>query len=55
MTSQELQIRYEEALSRVKELERENTRLRQVLQEHRIAVDEVAPIPAPAPKKKVDG
>ena len=40
MTYQELQAKYEEALSRVKELEKENARLKRVLQEHRIAVDE---------------
>ena len=34
MTFQELQEKYEEALSRVKELEKENARLKRVLQEH---------------------
>ena len=33
MTYQELQAKYEEALSRVKELEKENARLKRVLQE----------------------
>ena len=42
---------HEEALSRVKELERENARLRLVLHEHRIAVDDVVTIPRPVPKK----
>ena len=40
MTFQELQEKYEEALSRVNELEREIARLRRVLQEHRIALDD---------------
>ena len=51
MTFQELQERYEEALSRVKELERENARLKQVLQEHRITVDDVVTVPKPVPKR----
>ena len=51
MTFQELQEKYEEALSRVKELEKENSRLKRVLQEHRIAVDEVETIPKPVPKR----
>ena len=51
MTFQELQEKYEEALSRVKELEKENARLKRVLQEHRIAVDEVETIPKPVPKR----
>ena len=46
MTFQELQEKYEEALSRVKELERENARLKRVLQENRIAVDEVMEVPS---------
>ena len=51
MTYQELQEKYEEALSRVKELERENARLKRVLQEHRIAVDEAVTVPKPVPKR----
>ena len=51
MTFQELQEKYEEALSRVKELERENSRLKRVLQEHQIAVDDDVTIPRPVPKK----
>ena len=51
MTFQELHKKYEEALSRVKELERENARLRLVLLEHRIAVDEAVTIPKPIPKR----
>ena len=51
MTFQELQEKYEEALSRVKELERENARLKQVLQEHQIAIDDVVTVPKPVPKR----
>lgn len=40
MTFQELHEKYEEALSRVKELERENARLKKVLQERQIDVDD---------------
>ena len=53
MTFQELQARYEEALSRVKELEKENARLKRVLQEHRIAVDEDVTAPKPVPKRRL--
>ena len=51
MTFQELQKKYEEALSRVKELERENARLKRVLQKHRITVDDAVTIPKPVPKR----
>ena len=51
MTYQELQAKYEEALSRVKELEKENARLKRVLQEHRIAVDEDVTAPSLFPKE----
>lgn len=51
MIFQELQAKYEEALSRVKELEGENARLKRVLQEYQIAVDEVEPIPKSVPKR----
>ena len=51
MTFQELQEKYEEALSRVKDLERENARLRLVLQEHRIIVDDVVAVSRPVPKR----
>ena len=53
MTYQELQAKYEEALSRVKELEKENARLKRVLQEHRIAVDEDVTAPKPVPKRRL--
>ena len=53
MTFQELQAKYEEALSRVKELEKENARLKRVLQEHRIAVDEDVTAPKPVPKRRL--
>lgn len=36
---------------RVKELERENAKLKRVLQEHRIAVDEDVTVPKPVPKR----
>ena len=55
MTYQELQAKYEEALSRVKELEKENARLKRVLQEHRIAVDEDVTAPKPVPKRRLKG
>lgn len=53
MTFLELQAKYEEALSRVKELERENARLKKVLREHGITVDEdlEVPLPLPVPKR----
>ncbi|MBR5394322.1 MAG: DEAD/DEAH box helicase family protein [Bacteroidaceae bacterium] len=51
MTFQELQEKYEEALSRVKELEREIARLKRVLQEHQITVDDVVTVPKPVPKR----
>lgn len=51
MTFQELHEKYEEALSRVKELERENARLKKVLQERQIDVDDVVTFPMPAPKR----
>ena len=51
MTFQELQEKYEEALSRVKELERENARLKRVLQEHRIAVDDGVTVPKSVSKR----
>ena len=53
MTFQELQAKYEEALSRVNELERENARLKRVLREHGITVDEDLEVPFPlhAPKR----
>ena len=53
MTFQELHEKYEEALSRVKELERENARLKKVLREHGITVDEdlEVPLPLPVPKR----
>ena len=51
MIFQELQAKYEEALLRVKELEKENARLKRVLQEHRIAVDKDVNVPKPVPKK----
>ena len=51
MTFQELQVKYEEALLKVKKLERENARLKEVLQEHRIAVDDAVTIPKPVPKR----
>ena len=51
MTFQELQEKYEEALSRVKELERENAGLKRVLQEHRIVVNDDVTIPKPVPKR----
>ena len=51
MTFQELQEKYEEALSRVKELERENARLKRVLHEHRIVVNDDVTIPKPVPKR----
>ena len=51
MTFQELQAKYEEALSRVKELERENARLKRVLQERRITVDDVVTIQKSVPKR----
>ena len=53
MTFHELQAKYEEALSRVKELEGENERLKMVLQEHGITVDEdlEVPLPLPVPKR----
>ena len=53
MTFQELQAKYEEALSRVKELEKENARLKRVLQEHRIAVDEDVTAPKSVPKRRL--
>ena len=49
MTFLELQAKYEEALSRVKELERENARLKKVLREHGITVDEDLEVPLPLP------
>ena len=55
MTFQELQEKYEEALSRVKELERGNARLRLVLQEHRIAVDDAVTVPKPVSKRILSG
>ena len=51
MTLQELQEKYEEALSRVKELEKENARLKKVFQERQIDVDDVVTFPMPAPKR----
>ena len=53
MTFHELQAKYEEALSRVKELEGENERLKMVLQEHGITVDEdlEVPLSLPVPKR----
>ena len=51
MTFQELQEKYEEALSRVKELEKENARLKWVLQKHRIAVNDVVTVPKSVPKR----
>ena len=51
MTFQELQEKYEEALSRVKELERENARLRRFLQEHQITVDDVVAVSRPVPRR----
>jgi predicted nuclease with TOPRIM domain len=50
MTFQELQAKYEEALLRVEELEKENARLKKVLREHHINVDDVE-VSLPAPKK----
>lgn len=53
MTFQELQAKYEEALSRVKELEGENERLKKVLREHGIMVEEDMEVllPLPVPKR----
>ena len=52
MTFQELQEKYEKALSRVKELERENARLKKVIREHGMTVDEDLEVPSPLPVPK---
>ena len=52
MTFQELLDMYEEALSRVKELEGENERLKKVLWKHGITVDEDVEVPLPLPVLK---
>ena len=51
MTFQELQAKYEEVLFRVKELEGENDRLKKVLREHGITVNEDLEVPSSVPKR----
>ena len=53
MTLQEIQTKYEEALARIRQLERENVRLKEVLREHRIAVDEKEAAPTAAPRNRL--
>ena len=52
-TLQEIQTKYEEALARIQQLERENARLKEVLLEHRIAVDEKEAAPTAAPRNRL--